>query len=477
MTFTTAELRAVTVLEGLPEEVLTWLAEHGERLDLAAGDRMFERGQPADFMFIVVRGTIQRFEEIGGQWLLVATTRQGEVTGMLPYSRMTHYPGNTSATEVSQVLRIKKTDFPELLQVSEELGRRLVAVMSDRVRGDVRLEQQQERMAALGRLSAGLAHELNNPASAVRRAAASLSDQLARLSALVLALVRHDGDEAAIRAADEFRQAIHGRLSRELSPLDRSELEESLQVWLEDHGVAQAWDIAGTFADEGVAVADLESFAERVPGAALGDALAWMGGVLGAGRTVAEISSASARISELIASVKTYSHMDRSPEHKPVDVREGLDNTLTMMGHRLKKKTIRLARDYQDDLPAIAANAGELNQVWTNLIDNAVDALDDGGELRIETRLEDPWVVIRVIDSGHGIPDEIRPRIFEPFFTTKGVGEGTGLGLDIAMRIVKTHQGSIEVQSSPGRTEMCVRLPVSPPRPAPGPPGAGTSSA
>jgi signal transduction histidine kinase len=472
MTFTTDELRAVAILEDLPEEQLAWLADHGERIDLSPGDRVFERGQPADFMFIVVTGTIQRYEEIGGQWLPVATTRRGEVTGMLPYSRMTRYPGNTLATEASQVLRVKKTDFPEMLLVSEELGRRLVAVMSDRVRGDVRLEQQRERMAALGRLSAGLAHELNNPAAAVGRAAASLSQQLATLSALVLDLVRHEVDEAAIEASDELRKLIRGRESGPLSPLDRGELEESLQAWLEDHEVAQAWEIAGPFADEGLTLADLETFAGKVPPAVLGDALAWVGGVLGADRTVAEISSASARISELIASVKIYSHMDRSSEHKPVDVREGLDNTLTMLGHKLKKKSIRLARDYEEDLPPIPANAGELNQVWTNLIDNAIDAIDDDGELRIEVGQEDAWVAVRVIDSGPGIPDEVRPRIFEPFFTTKGVGEGTGLGLDIAMRIVTTHQGHIEVQSRAGRTEMCVRLPVSPARPAAGPTGA-----
>jgi signal transduction histidine kinase len=361
---------------------------------------------------------------------------------MLPYSRMTRYPGNTLATEASQVLRVKKTDFPEMLLVSEELGRRLVAVMSDRVRGDVRLEQQRERMAALGRLSAGLAHELNNPAAAVGRAAASLSQQLATLSALVLDLVRHEVDEAAIEASDELRKLIRGRESGPLSPLDRGELEESLQASLEEYGVGKAWEIAGTFADEGLTLADLETFAGKVPPAVLGDALAWVGGVLGADRTVAEISSASARISELIASVKIYSHMDRSSD------------------------------DYEEDLPPIPANAGELNQVWTNLIDNAIDAIDDDGELRIEVGQEDAWVAVRVIDSGPGIPDEVRPRIFEPFFTTKGVGEGTGLGLDIAMRIVTTHQGHIEVQSRAGRTEMCVRLPVSPARPAAGPTGA-----
>jgi signal transduction histidine kinase len=472
MTFTTDELRTVTILEGLPEEPLAWLIDHGEKIDLAAGDQLFLRGQPADFMFIVVKGTIQRYEEIGGQWLLAATTRQGSVTGMLPFSRMTHYPGNAVAAEISQVLRVKKTGIPQLLLLSEELGRRLVAVMSDRVRGDVRLEQQRERMAALGRLSAGLAHELNNPASAVRRAAATLSDQLARLSAVVLDLVRHEVNPAAIEATDELRQLIRNRAPGELSALDRGELEESLQAWLENHGVARAWEMAGTFADEGLTLAGLETFAGKIPRAVLGDALAWVGGVLEADRTVAEIASASARISELIASVKVYSHMDRSPEHKPVDVREGLDNTLTMMSHRLKEKGIRLARDYQDGLPSIPGNAGELNQVWTNLIDNAVDAVGDGGELRIEARHDDPWVEVRVVDSGPGIPDEVRPRIFEPFFTTKGVGEGTGLGLDIALRIVKTHQGDIEVESTPGRTEMCVRLPVSPVRPAAQPTGA-----
>ena len=472
MKFTTDDLRHVNILEGLPEVQLAWLTDHGERIDLAPGDRMFERGQPADFMFIVVRGTIQRYEEIGGQWLVVATTHQGEATGMLPYSRMTHYPGYTVATEISQVLRVKKTDTHEMLLVSEELGRRLVAVMSDRVRGDVRLEQQRERMVALGRLSAGLAHELNNPASAMRSAAASLSEQLAKLSPLVLDLVRHEVNEAAVEATEELRQLARERDSGELSPLERSEREDGLQAFLEDHGVAKAWEIAGTFADGGLTLADLETFAGKVPRTVLGDALAWVGGTLGADRTVAEITSSAARISELIASIKIYSHMDRSPEHRPTDVREGLDNTLTMLSHKLNKKSIRLARDYEEDLPSISANAGELNQVWTNLIDNAIDAIDDGGELRIEAKREEARVGVRIIDNGPGIPDEVRPHIFEPFFTTKGVGEGTGLGLDIAMRIVKTHQGHIEVQSRPGRTEMCVRLPLSPARPLARPSGA-----
>jgi signal transduction histidine kinase len=319
MKFTTEELRKVTILESLPEWQLAWFCDHGEKLDLAPGDRMFECGQPSEFMFIIVRGTIQRYEEIGGQWLLVATTRQGEVTGMLPYSRMTQYPGYTVASEVSQVLRIRESDFKEMLLVSQEIGRRLVAVMSDRVRGDVRLEQQRDRMEALGRLSAGLAHELNNPAAAVRRAAISLSEQVAKLSPLVLEIIPHNMDETAVQALDHLYSHARNLHPGNLSPLERSMREEELTAWLEDHDVPKAWEIAGTFVDAGLA-----------------------------------------------------------------------------------------------------------------------------------------------LDDGHGIPDEVRARIFEPFFTTKPVGEGTGLGLDIALRIVRTHRGHIEVQSKPGRTEMCVGLPVSP---------------
>jgi len=465
------ELGTVTILQGLPEWQLAWIRDHGDRIDLAQGDRMFERGQPADFMFIVVRGTIQRYEEIGGEWLVAATTRQGEVTGMLPYSRMTHYPGYTIATEPTQVLRLRADDFPDMLRVSPEIGRRLVAVMADRVRGDVRLEQQRERMVALGRLSAGLAHELNNPAAAVRRGAATLSNQLATIASRSLELLRHHLDDVAVQAIHRLHRLGRARHPSDLTPLERSRREEALTAWLEDRGVADAWEIAGTLTDSGVGIDDVEPFAKDVPATVLTTALAWAGCEFAADQLLDEIASSAARISELIASVKAYSHMDRSPEHKPTDVREGLDSTLTMLSQQLKQKQVRLVRDYQDDLPVIPANAGELNQVWTSLIDNALDAMNDGGELRIQARQEDTWVAVRVIDTGRGIPDEIRTRIFEPFFTTKPVGEGTGLGLDIALRVVNTHQGHIDVQSQPGHTELCVRLPRSPAGLPPSPSG------
>ncbi len=461
MKFTVDELRPLKIFEGLSDNQLAWFGEHGAKLELVPGDRMLERGQPADFMFVVVTGCIEGYEEVGGQWLLVATTERGQVTGMLPFSRMTHYPRYAVAAEPSQVLRVKKSDFREMLDVGWDVVQRLVAQMSDRVRGDVRLEQQQEKLMALGKLSAGLAHELNNPAAAVRRAAASLSEHLAKLPACLSGLAGAHLDEVAIGAIQQLPALLREREAVVLSPLERAEREEDLASSLEDCGVADGWHIAGTFADADLTVEDLETFRGKVPPNALGDALVWLECGLAAERVVAEIASSSGRISALIASVKTYSHMDRSGEHKLTDVREGLDNTLTMLRHKIEKKNIRLARDYQEDLPRLTGNAGELNQVWTNLIDNAVDVMEEGGELRIEAKQKDTGVVVNVIDDGPGIPDDLRNRIFDPFFTTKAVGEGTGLGLDIALRIVRTHRGRIDVRSRPGRTEMRVYVPVS----------------
>jgi len=462
MRFTPDELRPLAIFDGLGDEPLLWLSDHGTRIVLNTGERMFKRGQPADFMFIVVRGKVERYEEIGGQWLMVATTVRGQVTGMLPYSRMTHYPGHTIAAEPSEVLRVEKADFDAMLAVSHALGKRLVAEMSNRVRGDVRLEQQREKMMALGRLSAGLAHELNNPMAAIRGTVAALGRRISSQTELMIQVAKRGLENKAFDGIRRLQDTARRRDAPDLTPLERSDREEDTAHWLEAHGIDQAWEIASALAETGLREDDLERFAEAVPEATLADALAWVAGNIEVDRMLEEISSSAGRVSELVGSVKVYTHMDRSSEHKPTDVREGLDNTLAMVGHRIKQKNIRLVRGYPETLPTIPGNAGELNQIWTNLIDNAIDAMTDEGELRIEVGVDDWCVDVKVIDNGGGIPDEIRPRIFDPFFTTKDVGQGTGLGLDIARRIVQTHRGQIDVRSRPGRTEVLVRLPIAP---------------
>jgi signal transduction histidine kinase len=454
------DLRPLEIFRGLTDDQLGWFCEKGQRVALRPGEHMFDRGEPATALWVVVEGVIQGFEEIGGEWLLVATTVVGEVTGMLPFSRMTHYPRHTVASEPSVVLRLDVEHFPEMLQVCHEVVRRLVAEMSDRVRGDVRLEQQGEKMMALGRLSAGLAHELNNPAAAIKRAAVRLSEHRAKLPGLVAALARRRLSESALGKLERLRTSAVRDESDALTALQRSELEDRLTDWMDDRGIEGSWEMAATFADVGLPLEDLADATADVPSEALGDVLAWLAGGLESDRIVVELGDAAGRISDLVASVKTYSHMDRSQDHKPTDVRVGLDNTLTMLGHKLKAKSITVERRYEEALPLIPANAGELNQVWTNLIDNAIDAMGTGGRLTLRAGTADLWVEVEIEDDGPGIPEDLRSVIFEPFFTTKEVGVGTGLGLGIGQRIVRTHQGHIEVRSRPGETVMCVRLPI-----------------
>jgi signal transduction histidine kinase len=269
-------------------------------------------------------------------------------------------------------------------------------------------------------------------------------------------------DQTVIDAIEQLLRIAQEKDFPDLSPLQRSTDEEEITEWLEGRAVVNSWKLASVFVAAGLCISDLERFAMAIPQTFLGDALTWVAGNIEVDRMVTEIKFSAGRISDLISSVKNYSHMDQSSEHKPTDVREGLDTTLKIFGYNLKQKNIRLTKHYREDLPTISGNAGELNQVWTHLIDNAIDAMVDKGELCIEIESNNVSVDVKIIDNGGGIPDDIRHRIFDPFFTTKGVGEGTGLGLDIALRIAQTHQGQIDVHSRPGRTEMLVRLPIKP---------------
>jgi len=460
MSFSIQELKQLAILEGLSEEIFIWLQNYGTRIHLAAGEQLFTRGREADYMFIVVQGKIERLQEIDGHSIVAATTMSGQVTGMLPFSRMTHYPGNAIATEPSKILRINKEDFGKMLEVSHEFGQRLVAEMSNRVRGDVRLEQQWEKMVSLGKLSAGLAHELNNPISAIRSTATSLKDKLDRQADLILKQTGMNNTKKSSEAIGLFYRLINDVGSTDLSPLERSEREENIADWLEKRNIVNIWELANVFANAGVRIEDLRQLTEFIPSTILPDVLAWVCSRIEIERMVSEINHAAGRVSELVSLVKKYSHMDQSSDHKPLKIQEGIDDTLRIFEHMLKQKNIQVVKQYGDVVPLLPANAGELNQVWTHLIENAIDAMHDGGILIIEICHNDLNLEVKIIDNGEGIPRDIIHRIFDPFFTMKDVGEGTGLGLDIARRIIQTHRGQIDVQSNPGRTEFMVRLPL-----------------
>ncbi len=457
------ELLKIKLFADLPVEQLRWLAEHGERIEYKVGGRLYEEDDPAEAMFVVLEGTIQQYFELGGQQILVTTTTTGGATGLLPFSRMTEYNVRGVAGTPLVVLRVGREQFAELMHVSSELAQRLVAIMSDRVREATRMQQQREKMSALGKLSAGLAHELNNPAAAVQRAVAALRELMAELPSLTSRLAAHALTPDQVCAADALREISPAPLGSALSALVRAEREDAVTGWLEEHEVPDAWKLSPAFSESGLGVAELERMAADLPAGSLADVLAWLSAGLEADRLLDQIEHASTRISELVSSVKSYSHMDRALDREPTQVHTGLDNTLTMLGHKVKKKSARLERRYDPALPEIAAFGGDLNQVWTNLLDNALDAVPEGGVVEIATGRDGQDIWVRIANEGPQIPKEIQSRIFEPFFTTKEVGEGTGLGLDLVSRIVRLHQGQVSVESAPGRTAFTVRLPIEPP--------------
>jgi signal transduction histidine kinase len=461
-TITPDDLRAVPVFSRLSEDDLNWLSERMFELRREAGEVVFALGEEARLMIVVLDGIIQIMLPSGGIRRHFDTLRAGRVTGSLPFSRMTHYGGQGTVVEKARLACLDKKHFPDMLYRMPDVGQELVGMMSDRVRMATRGDQQREKMMALGKLSAGLAHELNNPAAAVHRLSAALRDRLRDLNTLSGHLATMDLRPECWHAAQTVREKALARADEPgLGAVQRSEREDAISDWLEGRGVDDAWSYSEALVEAGLSPDHLEEVAAGLPAEAVGGVIAWVAAGLDADRLLQEIEAASERISSLVASVKQYSHMDRAPDRQPTDVREGIESTLTMLGHRLKEKSIEVEKAFAPDLPSIEAFPGELNQVWTNLIDNAIDALDEGGRLRINARPEGGMVAVDITDNGPGIPPEVRSRIFEPFFSTKDVGKGTGLGLEIVERIVRQHGGDVRVDSVPGETSFRVLLPRS----------------
>jgi signal transduction histidine kinase len=360
-----------------------------------------------------------------------------------------------------RLLRFPVRLFPEMMQRMPVLVERLVGIMSDRVREATTLDQQQDKLIALGKLSAGLAHELNNPAAGATRAANDLIETLKELRAADMRLCSHDLTASQQESIDAFeRKAIdHTATAKQLNSLDQSDREDEVSEWLEAHDVAEPWKLSGNLVEAGMDSAALEQLLGEIPSTATVDVLARVNCQLSAAKLAAEIKTATARISELVGAIKEYSYMDQASVQE-VDIHKALDNTLLILKYKLKKKDIKVTRDYAELLPLIKAYGSELNQVWTNLIVNAVDAMSQGGTLKVRTKREPTDIMVEIRDNGAGIPASARTRIFEPFFTTKPVGEGTGLGLDTVARIVRKHRGNVRFESKPGDTCFQVRLPI-----------------
>ena len=455
------DVRLFEPFRNLPEEALDWLLEKSTLVELKTGEYLFKKDEPADDMIMVLEGKIQFSAENNGQLLPVGMINKGDISGLLPYSRLKTTKGYATVLEDVRVLLLHKSHFREMGDVSYKMVQNLVGLMSDRVRNFTRVQQQQEKMAALGQLSAGLAHELNNPTSAMVRSAKELKKRLGHKVKNFKRVVQIRLNEEQIDYVNDILfTRIDNMFQDRLSLTEKTELEDDLVDWLEDHDVEEAFMIAENLAEARVTTDDLDKMHEKVGAEYLEPVVAWLDNSIQTERLVVEIEEASNRIYDLVSSIKTYSHMDKAPTMEPTEIGPGIHSTVSMLGYKVKKKNIDLKITIADALPKVNAYVSELNQVWTNLIDNAIDAVGKEGTIEIVAEKEGKFVKVDVIDNGHGIPEDILPKIFDPFFTTKEVGKGSGLGLDVVMRIIKNHNADITVRSEPGRTIFQVCFPM-----------------
>jgi signal transduction histidine kinase len=455
-------LAAHRTLAAAPRQQLAWVAAHGRLVKFPAGHTLFRTGEPIVELSIVLAGRFSIRVHRGSGWRKVMEWRAGDVSGLLPYSRMTATPGDTRTDEPTEIVSIQRDLFPEMIRDCHELTAILVHVMLDRARHFRSSDLHDEKLASLGRLAAGLAHELNNPASAVARSAEVLLHRIPAAESAFRALGGVRLSQTELAAFNRLcEQCLADAPQQPGSPLEQAERHEALAAWLERHGLDRA--AAETLAETGLALPALDAAAAALSAEALGAALPALAASCGTRRLASDIQRAASRVHELVAAVKGFTYMDQAAIPKPVDLARGLSDTLTILRAKAKSKSVRMSADVASDLPTVDGFGGELNQVWANLIDNAIDAVGSGGIVEVSARRQDSTVVVRVVDDGPGIPPEVRERIFEPFFTTKPQGDGTGLGLAIVRSLVNQHEGEIEVESQAGRTEFRVTLPVSAP--------------
>lgn len=455
----------IPLFAGIPDDKLSSL-EAGNIIEAPAGTTLTAEGQPSIFFYALMEGEVRITRTYDRQTVLMKVNKPGNYFGEIMLLLNIPALATVRVTKPARLFQLDEAGFWQMMTHCRAIAREVFTAAATRMRNVEGYTQQREKLASLGTMAAGLAHELNNPAAAARRAATHL-DETANTAQLILSRL------SRYLTADDWQRLLNTELKAGdhiagVSPLDhlaRSDCEQVVAQWLEDRGVAQAWDLAPTFVAAGFTPASLTEMVERLPAAAQSDALAWFEARLNIRLLVKQIGQSTNRIVELVKAIKSYSYMDQAPVQE-VDVHEGLESTLTMLGYKLKN--ITLVREYDRSIPRVTAYGGELNQVWTNLIDNAIDAIDgsSAGKICVSTCRDYDHIVVEIVDNGPGIPAEIQPRIFEPFFTTKGVGAGTGLGLAISNAIIANrHGGEIEFESHPGETRFKVRLPINPSTP------------
>jgi len=445
-------------LGAAPREELAWLASHGTLRQMNSGSVLTAKGVPPEGLFVMLSGRFAMFVDRGAGLKKVIEWREGEVGGLLPYSRMVGPPGDSVAQEPSEILVVHRDHIPAMTHECYEVTSILVHAMIDRIRTFTSSDLHDEKMVSLGKLSAGLAHELNNPAAAIERSAALLEDRLDDAEKSARAFGSAQLSDAQLAVVDEVRKAcLTTPVAGVRSPIEQAEREDDIAEWLAGHGLDT--NLAEALADTSVTFESLDLLARAVDGPALVAVLRWSADGCSVRHLASEIQDAAMRISGLVEAIKGFTHMDQATVAEPVDLIKGLNNTVAVLRSKARAKSAAVEVEAEPGLPRVRGFAGELNQIWSNLIDNALDAIPASGRVEVLANRIRQQVVVRVIDNGAGIPAQIRERIFDPFFTTKSVGQGTGLGLDIVRRLVRHNDGEIS-ESQPGRTEFRVALPL-----------------
>ena len=455
------QLQRFEVFKNIEAKPLQWLIANADYVVYETGDHLFYPGKKPEHMQVIVKGKFDVKLSRNNETKTLGIWETGYVTGILPFSRMKEAAAFGTALEPTHVLELHKDFYIEMVSVSYGMVQNLVGLMSDRIRTFSHQRYQNEKLMSLGKLSAGLAHELNNPASAMVRSADELYRQIHTTPEKFKALMTM---RVTPEQTDQVNEILFDKIKNwepdSLSLLEREEQQDEIVDWLEDHEIEEGDDIAETFVEFGLGTKELEKLNDIINGQHLDTILWWIESTLNLERLVIEIKESSDRIAQLVGSIKNYSHMDRGVDFELVNIHEGIINTVIILKHKIKKKNINLIKNLDRTLPPLKAFPNELNQVWTNILDNAIDAMDAGGTLQIRTFEEREFICVHISDTGHGIPEDVIERIFDPFFTTKPIGEGTGLGLDIVHRIVEHHKGEIKVESRPGNTIFKLCFPI-----------------